>query len=108
VTADEALAAVLATLEQIQALMPADMAAWDTDERTRLAVERLWISAGDAAEEYRRGARLETGVEPWAELAAYRNRVAHALPGDVSPERVWADTTADLPRIISEVRFLLT
>lgn len=38
----------------------------------------------------------------------YRNLLAHALPGEVSPERVWADTTADLDRIIGEVESLRT
>ena len=35
------------------------------------------------------------GLEPWAELAGYRNRLAHALPGDLSSDRIWTDTTAD-------------
>ncbi len=43
-------------------------------------------------------------VEPWAELSGYRNRLAHALPGDISTDRIWADTRADLSRILAEVR----
>ena len=70
----------------------------------RLAVERLWIVAGNTAEEYRRAARIDAGVEPWSEFSAYRNRLAHALPGDLSSDRIWADTTSDLPRILDDLR----
>ncbi len=106
-TADEALQALVQTLEQLQAIVPPEKTAWDEDLLVRLAVERLWIVAGNTAEEYRRTARIDAGVEPWAELTAYRNRLAHALPGDLSIDRIWADTTSDLPRIISHVRALL-
>ena len=76
---------------------------WDEAPLIRLAVERLWITAGNTSEAYRRSVGLPTGVEPWAELAGYRNLLAHALPGDVSPDRVWIDTTADLERIVDDV-----
>lgn len=107
-TADEALARLVETLEEIRALLPAGKPAWDADRVLRLAVERLWITAGNTAEEYRRTAGIDPGVEPWAELVAYRNRLAHALPGDLSDDRIWVDTTRDLPRIVSEVRGLLS
>jgi uncharacterized protein with HEPN domain len=45
-------------------------------------------------------------VEPWTELVGYRNRLAHALPGDISSDRVFADTVSDLDRIIRHVRSL--
>jgi uncharacterized protein with HEPN domain len=93
VTADEALSNLIETLEQIRLLLPADKALWDNDAVLRLAIERLWITSGNCAEEYRRAAQIDPGVEPWAELAAYRNRLAHALPGDLSTDRIWADTT---------------
>ncbi len=58
-TAEELLHALVATLEQIQQLAPAEKQAWGADERTALAVERLWIEAGNVAEEYRRLAHLD-------------------------------------------------
>lgn len=103
-TADEALHALVETLEQLQGILPADKGGWDADLILRLAVERLWITAGNAAEEYRRAAGVEVGTEPWTELAGYRNRLAHALPGDLSTDRIWADSTADLARILGVVR----
>jgi uncharacterized protein with HEPN domain len=103
VTGEEALTALVATLEQIRDLIPADKSAWDGHPVVRLAVERLWVSAGNCAEEYRRANQIDPGVEPWAELAGYRNRLAHALPGDLSSDRVWTDTTTDLEPIIAEL-----
>jgi uncharacterized protein with HEPN domain len=104
VTGVELLDAVIATLEHIQRLVPPDKLAWDTEERTRLAVERLWIEAGNTAEEYRRSAHVDSAVDPWAELYEYRNRLAHALPGDIDRNRVWRDTTADVGRVLAALR----
>jgi hypothetical protein len=95
VTGDEALSALTATVEQLREIVPANKAVWDAEPVVRLAVERLSITAGNVAEEYRRSVGIEAGVEPWAGLAAYRNRLAHALPGDLSTDRIWSDTTAD-------------
>lgn len=64
-TADEALASLIAVLESIERLVPADKASWDDDHVVRLAVERLWITAGNTSEEYRRATGVEAGVEPW-------------------------------------------
>jgi len=104
VTSDEALRALIATLEELRRILPGDKVNWDRDPIVRLAVERLWITAGNAADEHRRVAGLDSGMEPWAELVGYRNRLAHALPGDLSTDRIWADTTADLDRIVADVR----
>jgi hypothetical protein len=30
--------------------------------------------------------------------------LAHALPGEVAPERVWSESVADLPRLVEEIR----
>ena len=54
-----------------------------------LAIERLWIIAGNEAEEYRRGGQVDPGVEPWAELEPTRARPArrplHRLDLDSRP-----------------------
>jgi uncharacterized protein with HEPN domain len=100
----ELLDRLVETLENIEVFLPEDKAAWDNDARIRLAVERQWITAGNLAETYRSAAGVGVGVEPWAELYRLRNLIAHALPGDLSPDRVWAETKADLPRLLDEVR----
>ncbi len=73
-TTDEALTALVETLEQLRTILPVNKESWDSDLTTQLAVERLWITAGNTAEEYRRAAGVDDGVEPWSELAAYRNQ----------------------------------
>lgn len=103
-TADEAIDALIATLEQLRRILPTQKPTWDQDVMVRLAVERLWITAGNLAEAYRIEQGLATGVEPWSELAGYRHLLAHALPGDVSSDRVFSDTAADLNRILEQVR----
>jgi uncharacterized protein with HEPN domain len=99
----ELLDALAAVLAELRSVMPTDKQEWDRSPLVRLAIERLWIAAGNTAEAYRRALDLAPGVEPWSELTGYRNLLAHALPGDVAPDRVWADTTADLDRISAAV-----
>ena len=103
-TAAEALDALVATLEQLRRILPDDKVDWDNQVLVRLAVERLWITAGNLAESYRTEEGIAASIEPWSELAGYRHLLAHALPGDISSDRVFADTTVDLGRILKEVR----
>jgi uncharacterized protein with HEPN domain len=96
--------AIVNTLDLLRGVLPATKEEWDADLKLRLAVERLWIIAGNAAEEYGRGAGIEAGVEPWAQVVGDRNRLPHALPGDLSTDRIWTDSTSDLNRLLTEVR----
>jgi hypothetical protein len=104
VTADEAVETLVGTLEQLRQILPSDKTSWDEQPVLRLAVERLWITAGNLGETYRVDQGLAAGTEPWAELVGYRNLLAHALPGDISSDRVFADSTTDLARILDQVR----
>lgn len=103
-TADVILDALVATLEQLKQVFPGDKASWNDEILVLLAVERLWITAGNLAEAYRIDRGIAAGIEPWSELVGYRHLLAHALPGDVSSVRVFADTATDLDRILAEVR----
>ncbi|MDP8929037.1 MAG: DUF86 domain-containing protein [Actinomycetota bacterium] len=100
----ELLSSLEATLLRIQALTPADKAAWDADDLLQLAVERLWIAAGNAAEDFCKRAAVAAGVDPWAELYGFRSVLAHALPDEVSADRVWSASVGDLPRLLEQVR----
>jgi hypothetical protein len=60
VTAEEALDALLLTLDQLLRMLPSSKSAWNEDDVVRLAVERLWITAGNLAEAY----RLERAIAP--------------------------------------------
>lgn len=93
VNAGEALDELLAILGQLRQLLPSDKATWDRQPVLRLAVERLWSTAGSLAGAYRFGQGIASGVEPWSELAGYRYLLAHALPGDISSYRVFAEVT---------------
>lgn len=103
-TTDQAVVALVATLEQIRQIFPRDKAVWDGRLLVRLAVERLWITAGNLAESCRVERGLSAGVEPWSVLVGYRHLLAHALPGDISSDRVFADTAADLETMLESVR----
>jgi hypothetical protein len=103
VTSGETLDALVATLEQIHNLLPSNKADWDTEAVVQLAVERLWITAGNLAEAYRVDNAIASGVEPWAELAGFRNLLSHALPGDIASDRVFAESSADLDRMLTQV-----
>ncbi len=35
---------------------------------------------------------------------AYPNKLSHALPGDLSTDRIYADSTTDLDRILGQIR----
>lgn len=103
-TADEALDSLVAILQQLRALLPQDKDSWDERLLLQLAVERLWITAGNLAEAFRIERGIATGIYPWSELVGYRNLLAHALPGDVSSDRVFFDTASDLGRLLDDVR----
>jgi len=93
-----------ATLLRIADLVPSTLAQWQAEEVRRLAIERLWITAGNLAEADRLARGVEAGANPWAELHRFRNLLAHALPGDLSDERVWYESVTDLPRLTMEVQ----
>jgi hypothetical protein len=104
VNADEALGTLIATPEQIRQLLPPDKAAWDRDPVIKLAIERLWITAGNLAEAYRTEAGIVPAVEPWSELAGYRHLLRHAVPSDLSADRVFAETTNGVDRLLRDLR----
>jgi uncharacterized protein with HEPN domain len=92
-----------ATLRRSADLVPGTLADWQADELLRLAIERLWITAGNLAEAHRIATGVDTGTDPWAELHRFRSLLAHALPGDLSDERVWYESVTDLPRLTRQV-----
>jgi uncharacterized protein with HEPN domain len=56
----------------------------------------LWIFAGDPADAYCEASGIPAGVEPWSELIAERNVLAHHLPDEINDERVWFDSSGDI------------
>jgi len=92
------------TLLQIRVLLPSDKHVWDHNELLRLAISQLWVQAGNAAELHRRSVGDVDGVQPWAELYDFRCVLAHSTPDRVDDDMVFADSSADLDRLIEQVR----
>jgi uncharacterized protein with HEPN domain len=80
---------------------------YDADALVRWSIERLWIFAGNLAERHRCDAGLAAGASPWAGMVAARNVYAHYHPTQINYDRLWHDTTADMPvlrRSVDEAR----
>ena len=97
--ADDLLAGLNDVLAHIARVLPVGRQRYDADELMRLAVQRLWITTGNLAEQFRLAAGLPDGTEPWTELYLYRCILAHALPEELSDERIWEESTRDLERL---------
>jgi hypothetical protein len=96
-----ALTALVETLEQIRDLLPADKSAWDGD------LSFVWPSnvcgsppatvpksTDGQTRSTRRGALGRVGRLP--------QPACPPLPGDLSSDRIWTDTSADLEPILAE------
>lgn len=96
----EQLQEVLATLDELVSL---GRERYDTDPLVRWSIQRLWIFAGNRADAHCQTARVAAGLEPWSELIAERNVLAHYLPDDLNDERVWFDTASDISDLRRQV-----
>lgn len=94
---------LLRILEHINALVGEGREMFDNDPRQQLAIERLWIHAGNLASRHCDEAELPHGVEPWSELIGLRNVYAHQLPNQIVAERVWHDAHDDIARLVELV-----
>lgn len=99
-----ALTELARVLDQISELAAAGKETFDRDLRQRLAIERLWIYAGNLADRHCREAGIDAGKEPWSELVAVRNVYAHYTPDQIVADRVWHDTVEDIERLRASVR----
>lgn len=72
--------------------------AFQSDQRTRYAVERAFIALGEAIKELARAIDLQqldpTG--PWREPARFRDFLAHDYDDQVIPTLMWNTITTDL------------
>lgn len=91
------LDALASILDQIGELLDLGRDRYDADLTVRLAVQRLWIAAGESARLYCGMMGTEVGVEPWSSLWGYRNVLVHHFLDDIDDELVWAESSRDLP-----------
>lgn len=90
------LDALASILDQIGQLLNRGREEYDSDPAVRLAIQRLWISAGECAHLYCAATDTEVGVEPWSSLWGYRNVLVHHLPDDIDENLVWVESSRDL------------
>ncbi|MBA2638502.1 MAG: hypothetical protein H0U77_00595 [Nocardioidaceae bacterium] len=102
-TSADLLAGLVRALDHLAELTALGRERFDADVLVRLAVERLWITAGNYAGAYRVAAGVEAGTEPWSELYGYRNVLAHMLPEEISDDRVWFETVERAQRLRDEL-----
>lgn len=102
-TIAELRSGLLHTLEQISELAELGRERYDADVFVRLAIQRLWITAGNYAEALRVTSGAEAGVQPWSELYGYRSVLAHMLPEEISDDRVWFETAESAQRLRGEI-----
>jgi uncharacterized protein with HEPN domain len=71
---------------------------FESDQRTRYAVERAFIALGEAIKDLARGMDL-AAVDPsgpWREPARFRDFLAHDYDDQVIPLLMWKTITTDL------------
>lgn len=71
---------------------------FETDYRTRYAVERAFISLGEAVKELGRSVNL-TNLDPagpWREPKRFRDFLAHDYDDQIIPTLMWKTITTDL------------
>lgn len=83
------LGELVEVLRQIQSLVLQGREAFDADPRQRWSIERLWIHAGNLANDLEPGA---VPVEVVADLVGVRVVYAHIWPSNLDPNRVWDDS----------------
>jgi len=104
VTPDELLGGLLRTLDELADLAAHGRQRYDADVLVRLTIQRLWITAGNYAENYRVSAGLESAKSPWSDLYGYRSVLAHMLPEEINDDRVWFETVEGVRRVRAEIR----
>ncbi len=97
------LDALASILDQIAELLGLGRERYDSDVTVRLAIQRLWIAAGESARLYCGSTGSEIGAEPWSSLWGYRNVLVHHLLDDIDDELVWAESSRDLPEYCTSI-----
>jgi uncharacterized protein with HEPN domain len=76
------------------------------DQKLQMAVERAIEIIGEAARRLSSEFRDTHQEIPWRAIIAQRNVLIHEYDG-VNPERVWRAVSAEMPRLIEQLRPLV-
>ncbi|MGI8577760.1 MAG: hypothetical protein ACR2KG_07540 [Nocardioidaceae bacterium] len=95
-----------AILARIEAMADdSDRQTFETDDRLRWVLHRLWIAAGNEALAYARLSGLDPRVDqPWARLYQLRNNLAHRRLPDIDEDEVWRMTALRPASLRGQVR----
>jgi uncharacterized protein with HEPN domain len=78
----------------------------DTNRMLYLAVIRALEVIGEAASRVSQSLRDLNPAIPWPQIIALRNRLIHGYDA-VDPDRLWQILTADVPKLIADLRQIL-
>lgn len=70
---DDHLAQLATILDVVGSFVAEGRSRYDRDVRQRLALQRMWIAAGECARRYCDAASVDLGEEPWSSIWGYRN-----------------------------------
>ena len=79
---------------------------YDSEDRYRWVIHRLWIAAGNEAQAYL-AATANRQAQPWYRLYLFRNLLAHRRLTDIDEDEVWRNTTIRPAELRKQVRNLL-
>jgi hypothetical protein len=94
----EQLQEVLANLQELVGL---GHERYQADRLVRWSFERLWVFAGNLADAYCAETGVPVAVEPWSELVAERNVLAHYLPDAITTRASGSIPPATCPVCVS-------
>jgi uncharacterized protein with HEPN domain len=91
--------------EAVEFTMDRGLEDFDNDRLWCLAMERLVLNIGEAANRLSDSIRQQLPQIPWAQIAAFRNRVVHGYDS-IDYNRVWQVVKVDVPAPICELEKL--
>jgi uncharacterized protein with HEPN domain len=98
------LGSMLDTIEKaLELLGDRGRGEYDGDEALRLAMAHLVQTIGEAARRVSDEARQRYPAVPWRQIVGMRHRIVHDYL-DVDFGIVWQVVTADLPRLLPDLR----
>lgn len=101
------LSDMLAFTRELQALLQnRSLAQYQADRVLNLAVEKLFINLGEAAQRLSEAQRLQIPGVPWRQINGLRNILAHGYE-QVDHETLYRTVTADLGAVETSLRAAL-
>jgi len=104
VSTEGSLDSLLAALDQIGGALAQGRPRYNTSWEVRLALQRLWIGAGEAARRHCRAEALDDGVEPWSEIRRLRDYLAHHVVEEIDDARLFTESATWIDKYLDELK----